>query len=76
MLFASIFFALLLCGANAQFQTHEIPGRSGIVHMFEWKWVDIAVECERFLGPNGFSGIQVLLDIDIPSVVINANGNV
>uniref|UniRef100_A0A1B0EY97 Alpha-amylase n=1 Tax=Phlebotomus papatasi TaxID=29031 RepID=A0A1B0EY97_PHLPP len=35
------------------------PGRSVIVHLFEWKWVDIAEECERFLGPNGFGGVQV-----------------
>lgn len=30
-----------------------------IVHMFEWKWEDIAIECVQFLGPNGFKGIQV-----------------
>lgn len=51
--------AALLCGANAQFNTHEFAGRSGIVHLFEWKWDDIALECERFLGPQGFSGVQV-----------------
>ncbi|KAJ8321804.1 hypothetical protein KUTeg_000275 [Tegillarca granosa] len=27
--------------------------------MFEWKWSDIATECERFLGPNGFCGVQI-----------------
>lgn len=30
-----------------------------MVHLFEWKWDDIAAECERFLGPRGFGGIQV-----------------
>lgn len=40
---------------NPQFQ----PGRSGIVHLFEWKWTDIARECETFLGPNGYAGVQV-----------------
>jgi len=29
------------------------------VHLFEWKWDDIAAECENFLGPNGFAGVQV-----------------
>ncbi|KAJ2948964.1 hypothetical protein O0L34_g5903 [Tuta absoluta] len=30
-----------------------------MVHLFEWKWDDIANECERFLGPRGFGGIQI-----------------
>lgn len=29
------------------------------VHLFEWRWADIATECERFLGPRGFAGVQV-----------------
>lgn len=33
--------------------------RSVNVHLFEWKWDDIADECERFLGPKGYGGIQV-----------------
>jgi alpha-amylase len=36
-----------------------VDGRSVMVHLFEWKWSDIASECERFLGPKGFGGIQV-----------------
>lgn len=38
---------------------HCIGGRDGIVHLFEWKWNDIASECENFLGPYGFCGVQV-----------------
>ncbi|VDI19080.1 Hypothetical predicted protein, partial [Mytilus galloprovincialis] len=34
------------------------PGRNTIVHLFEWKWSDIAAECERFLGPYGYCGVQ------------------
>ena len=30
-----------------------------IVHLFEWKWTDIAQECERFLSKKGFCGVQV-----------------
>ncbi|HEX2092596.1 MAG TPA: alpha-amylase family protein [Longimicrobiaceae bacterium] len=29
------------------------------VHLFEWKWTDIAAECETVLGPNGFRAVQV-----------------
>ena len=34
------------------------PG-SVFVHLFEWKWTDIALECESYLGPAGFAGVQV-----------------
>lgn len=33
--------------------------RSAIVHLFEQKWSDIARECEEFLGPKGFGGVQI-----------------
>ncbi|MFL1456069.1 carbohydrate-binding module family 20 domain-containing protein [Marinobacter sp. GN3S48] len=29
------------------------------VHLFEWKWSDVAQECENFLGPKGFRAVQV-----------------
>lgn len=29
------------------------------VHLFEWKWTDIATECENVLGPHGFRAVQV-----------------
>lgn len=29
------------------------------VHLFEWKWTDIATECEQVLGPLGFRAVQV-----------------
>ena len=29
------------------------------VHLFEWKWTDIATECETVLGPAGFAAVQV-----------------
>ena len=33
---------------------------SGVfVHLFEWRWPDIARECENFLGPHGFTAVQV-----------------
>ncbi|XP_038167222.1 pancreatic alpha-amylase-like isoform X3 [Arvicola amphibius] len=55
------FFLLLsfigFCWAQYYPQTH-CRGTS-IVHLFEWRWVDIAKECERYLGPKGFGGVQV-----------------
>ncbi len=29
------------------------------VHLFDWKWPDIASECENELGPAGFAAVQV-----------------
>ncbi|HEY0304745.1 MAG TPA: alpha-amylase family protein [Longimicrobiales bacterium] len=29
------------------------------VHLFEWKWTDIASECETVLGPAGFHAVQL-----------------
>lgn len=33
--------------------------RTTFVHLFEWKWNDVANECEQFLGPRGFEAVQV-----------------
>jgi len=29
------------------------------VHLFEWRWADVAAECENVLGPAGFTAVQV-----------------
>ena len=29
------------------------------VHLFEWKWTDIAAECETVLGPAGYAAVQI-----------------
>lgn len=49
-------FTSVTCVSHHNPQFH--PGRSGIVHLFEWKWKDIARECE-FLGANEYAGVQV-----------------
>lgn len=59
MLSTCIVALALLVGINGQFDTNQLPGRSVIVHLFEWTWRDVANECETFLGPNGFGGVQV-----------------
>ncbi len=33
--------------------------RTAFVHLFEWKWSDIARECETYLGPKGFTAVQI-----------------
>lgn len=44
-------------------QTYRATGRAAagdvFVHLFEWKWSDIASECEAVLGPAGFRAVQV-----------------
>jgi alpha-amylase len=44
-------------------QTYVPSGRSTagdvFVHLFEWRWNDIALECEQFLGPAGYKAVQV-----------------
>jgi len=29
------------------------------VQLFEWSWADIAQECEQWLGPKGFTAVQI-----------------
>ncbi|XP_034249941.1 alpha-amylase B-like isoform X2 [Thrips palmi] len=57
----SVLLALLVLLATswAQRQPNMAPGRSTIVHLFEWKWTDVADECERFLAPKGYGAVQV-----------------
>jgi len=44
-------------------QTYRPSGHAAagdvFVHLFEWKWTDIASECENVLGPAGFTAVQV-----------------
>ncbi|KAB0794345.1 hypothetical protein PPYR_11184 [Photinus pyralis] len=44
---------------QAQKDPHWWSGRNTIVHLFEWKWSDIADECERFLQHKGYAGVQI-----------------
>lgn len=59
MKFVSVTLSILLtfvAVSEAQYDPHWTKNRTGIVHLFEWKWSDIADECERFLAPNGYAG--------------------
>lgn len=45
--------------ACAQHSLHQPNGRSAIAQMFEWRFDDIAHECEHHLGPKGYAAVQV-----------------
>jgi len=57
----TIFITVLVAlhATNAQWDPYFTDGRTTMVHLFEWKWEDIADECDRFLGPKGYGGVQV-----------------
>ncbi len=50
LLFALLLYPLISTPVIAQ---------TTFVHLFEWKWNDIASECENFLGPKGYAAVQV-----------------
>lgn len=54
------FLVALLCVVTyAQYDPHYLPGREVMVHLMDWKFADIAEECERFLSPKGYGGVQL-----------------
>lgn len=55
----TIFVAFVIVVINTQHNPNVWPNRTGIVHLFEWKFSDVADECERFLAPNGYAAVQV-----------------
>lgn len=62
--------ASLIGACWAQWNPNYVAGRHTMVHLFEWKWDDIADECERFLGPKGFGGVQVKTRMKRTEVVV------
>ena len=59
LLLAIVVFTGIIGGNRTQTVEAQTAPRTAFVHLFEWKWTDIAQECEAFLGPNGFSAVQV-----------------
>lgn len=49
-----IFIFIMLCLSTTAFANKKV-----LVHLFEWRWPDVAKECETFLGPHGFFGVQI-----------------
>ena len=51
--------AALALSSTLSISTSAIASPTTFVHLFEWKWEDIATECETFLGPEGYAAVQV-----------------
>jgi alpha-amylase len=57
--------AALLLGCSQSPEAHAPETKRAraseiaFVHLFEWRWNDIAKECETYLGPAGFSAVQI-----------------
>lgn len=63
---AAVIFALGVGGCQVAAQLPPTSGgrsvvssRSVIVQLFEWRWSDIAQECEAWLGPHGYGAVQI-----------------
>lgn len=63
---AAVAFALGLGGCQVAAQLpptgsgrQVADSRSVIVQLFEWRWSDVAQECEYWLGPNGYGAVQI-----------------
>ncbi|CAG9562055.1 unnamed protein product [Danaus chrysippus] len=54
-----LFLLLINLSGGVCIKTNLLSNRTTIVHLFEWKWRDIAEECERFLAPKGFGAVQI-----------------
>uniref|UniRef100_A0A673LHU1 alpha-amylase n=1 Tax=Sinocyclocheilus rhinocerous TaxID=307959 RepID=A0A673LHU1_9TELE len=54
-----LILAALSLARLAQFNANTRNGRTAIVHLFGADMADIAAECERYLGPDGFGGVQI-----------------
>jgi alpha-amylase len=52
--------ALVACGAEeARSPQATTPAPVAFAQLFEWKWPDVARECEEVLGEAGYSAVQV-----------------
>lgn len=40
-------------------RVRAIPDVTTAVHLFEWRWKDVALECEKVLGPAGIDAVQI-----------------
>ncbi|HSR70688.1 MAG TPA: carbohydrate-binding module family 20 domain-containing protein [Acidobacteriota bacterium] len=58
-LFCLLALSFTLPAALAQSDPYGYPARTAMVQLFEWKYTDIAEECENVLGPKGFAAVQI-----------------
>jgi alpha-amylase len=67
-------FGLSFPQRTPQVQAQTSLPRTAFVHLFEWKWTDVAKECETYLGPKGFAAVQVSPPNE-HAVIRQSNGN-
>ncbi|CAJ0957267.1 unnamed protein product, partial [Mesorhabditis belari] len=54
-------------------RTNTLSSRQTMVHLFEWKWTDIANECENFLQNYGYGAVQISPPME--HITINQNND-
>ncbi len=75
LLAVSVFMmAIAIAPQSSTVTQAQTTPRTAFVHLFEWKWADIAKECETYLGPKGFAAVQVSPPNE-HAVVRQSNGN-
>ena len=53
-------FSALALGTMLATLSSAMPAQAGVmVHLFQWKYNDIARECETVLGPKGYDAVQI-----------------
>ncbi len=60
--FFSFFIVITTCKptlTSPYSNPYVLLDRSTMINLFEWKWTDIASECERFLAPKGYAAVQI-----------------
>ena len=50
---------MTLVAADPYESFHGVGGRNVQVQMFQWKWSNVANECENFLSKYDYGGVQV-----------------
>lgn len=53
-----------------------LPDRRVMVHLFEWKWTDIANECETFLAKYKYGAVQISPPNEHIVYTVDKDGNV
>jgi len=59
MLLLVPFVALQAAARAAPAPQWPLGPSEAFVHLFEWSWDDVAQECEEWLGPKGFTAVQI-----------------
>ena len=56
---AAILVLALVVYVQSPVEQEDLKPRTAYVQLFEWTWPDVARECETFLGPAGYTAVQV-----------------